>query len=66
MPRDKNPKETVKITLSTTPRVAESLDRLIPEGLYGQTRATVAESLLREKIRQLIREGELKQGGQSE
>jgi hypothetical protein len=63
MPRPKNSKQTVKIAISTTPEVAGCLDRLSATGFFGQTRAAVAETLLREKIRELIRGGELKQGG---
>ena len=65
MPREKNPSETVRITISTTPEVADSLDRLSKIGFFGQTRAAVADSLLKEKIRQLIKDGELEIGEES-
>ncbi len=62
MPRKRNTKETVKITISTAPGVAKYLDRLIEKDLYGKTHAEVVDSLLKEKIRDLIRARELKEG----
>ena len=71
MPRDKNPKKTVKITISTTREMADLLTSLNETGLYGQTRTAAAETLLGEKIRELFGKkildsipiGQHKQGG---
>ena len=57
MPRPKNTTETVQITLSTTPQVKELLEELSKTGLYGKNAADTAQSLLKEKIRDLQREG---------
>lgn len=71
MPRQKNPKKTVKIAISTTPEVADLLKSLSETGIYGQTLTSAAETLLGERIRELfgkkivdsIPVGQQKQGG---
>jgi hypothetical protein len=56
MPREKNQKPTIKITISTTPEVAAFLDKLLATGYYGNARAAVAERLLGDKVLELLRD----------
>lgn len=58
MARPKNTTGTVQITLSTTPQVKEILEQLSLTGFYGKNAADTAHSLLKEKIRDLQREGQ--------
>ncbi|MAS91939.1 MAG: hypothetical protein CMO55_01985 [Verrucomicrobiales bacterium] len=57
MARPKNTTETVQITLSTTPQVKELLEELSKTGFYGKNAADTAHNLLKEKLRDLQREG---------
>lgn len=57
MARPKNTTETVQITLSTTPQVKELLEELSLSGFYGKNAADTAHALLKEKIRDLQRDG---------
>jgi hypothetical protein len=63
VPRGKNSIDTEKLAISTTAEVSSALDRLVKTGLFGKTRAEVAEALLRERLRDVIREGWLDQKG---
>ncbi len=58
MPRPKNTTETVQITLSTTAQVKELLEELSKTGFYGKNAADTAHMLLKEKIRDLQKEGQ--------
>lgn len=58
MPRPKNTAETVQITLSATPQVRELLETLSKSGFYGKNAAETALMLLKEKIRDLQRDGQ--------
>jgi hypothetical protein len=53
MARSRNPTRTSYLKLSTTEQVVERLDKLVAGGLWGKTRSEVAESLVRESLRQL-------------
>lgn len=57
MARPKNTAETVQITLSTTPQVKDLLEELSKSGFYGKNAADTAHALLKEKIRDLQRDG---------
>jgi len=59
MPRARNTVETVQITISTTQRVRDLLEKLTEEGLYGRNAAETASLLLQEKIREMRRSKEL-------
>ena len=59
MPRPKNTLETVQITISTTLQVKESLQQLTETGFYGKNAADTAHALLKERIRELIQQGQL-------
>lgn len=58
MARPKNTAETVQITLSATPQVKELLEELAKTGFYGKNAADTAMMLLKEKIRDLQRDGQ--------
>ncbi len=58
MARPKNTTETVQITLSTTLQVKELLEELSKSGFYGKNAAETAHVLLKEKIRDLQRDGQ--------
>lgn len=53
MARTPNRAPTSYLKLSTTEAVVECLDELVARGLWGKTRSEVAESLVRDKLRQL-------------
>jgi hypothetical protein len=59
MARAKNTVETVQITISTTQRVRELLEKLTEEGLYGRNVAETASLLIAEKMREMRRLGEI-------
>jgi hypothetical protein len=54
--------DTEVVKLSTTAAVCGQLDQLVDTGMFGKTRAEVAEQLLREKLRELIEKGWPKRG----
>ncbi len=58
MARPKNTTETVQITLSATMQVKELLEELSTTGFYGKNAAETALVLLKEKIRDLQRDGQ--------
>jgi hypothetical protein len=57
MPKPKNMVETKPLTLSTTPPVIDSLERLVMTGFYGKNPAEAAERLLAETLLRMDREG---------
>jgi hypothetical protein len=59
MARARNSVETVQITISTTQRIRDLLEKLTEEGLYGRNAAETASLLLHEKIREMRRSKEL-------
>ncbi|MEO0445429.1 MAG: hypothetical protein AAF191_05065 [Verrucomicrobiota bacterium] len=59
MPRAKNAVETVQITMSTTQQIRQFLEELTSSGLYGKNVAETANALVAERIRELLKEGEL-------
>jgi hypothetical protein len=59
MPRPKNTLETIQITISTTPQVKESLQQLTESGFYGKNAADTANALLKERIRELMQQGQM-------
>jgi len=61
MARPKNTTETVQVTLSTTKQVKELLEDLSKSGFYGKNAAETAHLLLKEKIRDLQRDGQAPQ-----
>lgn len=60
MPRRKNRFPSAPLRISTTPQVERYLDELIDTGLFGKTRAEVAERLISNGMKDLIREGIIK------
>lgn len=50
MAKPKNAIPTHKLTIATTPQVVEVLDWLVQQGMYGKSRAEVAEELLRRSL----------------
>ncbi len=58
MARPKNTAGSVQITITTTPQVKALLEELAESGFYGKNAADTAHSLLKEKIRELQREGQ--------
>ncbi len=59
MARPKNTLETIQITISTTPQVKESLQQLTETGFYGKNAADTAHALLKERIRELMQQGQM-------
>lgn len=59
MARQKNTLETVQITISTTLQVKDSLEQLTETGFYGKNAADTAHALLKERIRELMQQGQL-------
>lgn len=49
--------DTTKLQLSTTPQVMAALDALARSGMFGKTGSEVAEELMRQKLREVLREG---------
>jgi len=58
MARPKNTTETVQITISTTQQVKDVLELLSVSGFYGKNAADTAHALLKEKIRDLQKDGQ--------
>lgn len=58
MARPKNSTETVQITLSTTLQVKRLLEELSETGFFGKNAADTAHMLLKEKIRELQKDGQ--------
>jgi len=58
MARPKNTAETVQITISTTPQVKSLLEELSLSGFYGKNAADTAHVLLKERIRDLQKDGQ--------
>jgi hypothetical protein len=54
MARQKNSVETVQITISVTEKVRDQLEVLTSTGYYGKNAAETANSLIAERIRQLV------------
>lgn len=52
--RLKNSVDTKQITLSVTPAIFESLERLSVSGYYGKNPSETAAELLREKLREMF------------
>jgi len=59
MARQKNTLETIQITISTTLQVKESLQQLTETGFYGKNAADTAHALLKERIRELLQQGQV-------
>jgi hypothetical protein len=59
MAKSKNPIETVRLTLATTPGVVAYLERLSQTHLYGKNAAETAEQIVRHEIARLLKSGEL-------
>jgi hypothetical protein len=57
MARAPNPVDTAKLQLSTTPQVVAALDALARTGMFGKNSSEVAEELMRQKLREVLREG---------
>lgn len=57
MPRSRNPVNTVKLQLSTTPQVVEALEALAKTGKFGKNASEAGEELLRLKLREVELEG---------
>ena len=59
MARPKNTLETIQITISTTAQVKESLQQLTETGFYGKNAADTAHAPLKERIRELMQQGQM-------
>jgi len=57
MSKPRNPVQSEKITLTTTPLVRMYLETLVAGGLYGKNAPEAAERLLAGAIEERIREG---------
>lgn len=57
MAREKNPIDTIQITLSVTGPIRDMLDHLSKGGFFGKNPADTAGMLLREKLRDLYAQG---------
>ena len=53
-----NPDKT-RVEIYASAQLAEYLDRLVAAGIYGSSRPAVAERLLSEKIREMLKSGEI-------
>ena len=60
MAKPRNPVNTEKITIFTTPHVRAYLEALVSGGLYGKNAPEAAERLISRSIELLIRDGTLK------
>ena len=56
MARKPNSVRTVTVTISTTPQVYDYLERLVTLGVYGKNPAEAAEQLIKEGLREDLRE----------
>ena len=63
MARTRNSVESIQVTLSTTKRVRAYLEMLTEEGLHGKNVADTANVLITERIKELIRSGDLPPAG---
>ncbi len=59
MARAKNSLESVQITVSVTPQIRELIEKLTDGGLYGKNPAETANTLIGERIKQLLASKEL-------
>ncbi len=59
MARPKNTAETVQVTVSVTKRIRAYLEILAEEGLSGKSAAETANTLIAERIRELVSSGQL-------
>jgi hypothetical protein len=57
MARSENAVPTTVVKVSTTEQICALLDQLIGTGMFGKTRAEVAERLLSEKLREIRLQG---------
>ena len=60
MAKPRNPVESEKILVTTTPYVRRYLEHLVAGGLYGKNVSEAAERLIARSIESLVREGILK------
>lgn len=56
MARPKTAANNSVISITTTKRLAEHIDKLLETGLYGTTRAAAAERLLADQVMTVVRE----------
>ena len=59
MARAKNSLETVQVTLSTTVQIKSYLDQLTNTGLYGKNVAETATQLIQDRVKELLKAGDL-------
>ena len=59
MARTKNSLETVQVTLSTTLQIKNYLDQLTNSGLYGKNVAETATQLVQDRVKELLKSGDL-------
>ena len=60
MPKPRNPIDSEKIRVTTTPTVRAYLEELVKGGLYGKNAAEAAERLIARGIESLINDGALR------
>lgn len=59
MARTKNSLETVQVTLSTTLQIKLYLEQLTDTGLYGKNVAETATQLIQDRVKELLKSGDL-------
>ena len=59
MPRAKNSLSTEQITLSVTSNIKRYLEALTMDGMHGKNVAETAAELLKERVRELVKDGTL-------
>ena len=57
IPPDDEPWSSRSFTIVTTKTVVEDLDALVKTGVFGTSRAEVAEGLMREALRHAVQDG---------
>ena len=57
MPNRRNLAQSARLQVTTTPEVVECLEAIARTGLYGKSRAEIADRLVSEGIRRLIGDG---------
>jgi hypothetical protein len=65
MARPKNVLKTVKLPISTTQPVVDSLEILVASGLFGKSSPEAAERLIAKGIQELMKEGQFFQNGKN-
>ena len=57
MPRPRNLEQSIKITITASPKLGDYLDDLIREEAYGNNRAEIAKNLIWRAVEDLLYKG---------